>query len=564
MIVVFTLASPIAGAAQLTAGDVDDNLNLDFFGRWAQRTRENFTWLPSLDLADRVTVLVTDENGKPFANARVRVTVEGEPHALIESSAGSDGVFRFFPSFDGADGAENFTLEAWSADDSANTTSVALSLPALDYERTVSLVVPGVAAAPSALDLMIVLDTTGSMQDELSYLTKELGTIVGQVTSDHPGLDIRYSLVVYRDTADEYVFKSLPFTDSLQNMRSYLAAQRASGGGDFPEAVEQGLREAANASWREGNVARVAILSGDAPPHRENFGKALDEISNLRRAGVHLYALAASGVETTAEYILRAGAALTQGRYMFLTDDSAVGNGHAEPHIECYQVTLLTELLARVIGGEITGARIEAANGTVIREVGNFSQGVCISADEQSGPVTPALPASVYMEPADGGPAPSPPPALVLTSTEPAPEGPAIDGSAPGPGAATIAADGAVVMLGSVRGSLDTYEGYSIWGTGPVHVEFVASYPNRTSVDAAGPSPTVLPAIDPSRKPEAPRDLSVSPTTPLEPLSMLAAPSPALFPPESAPLVLTGAALGLAMVMAGLSAEALRRQFERR
>ena len=72
---------------------------------------------------------------------------------------------------------------------------------------------------------------------------------------------------------------------------------------------------------------------------------------------------------------MRSAAQLTGGRYLFLTDDSGIGNAHAEPHIPCYQVQHLSTLVARMIRTELTGVREEAQE--VLRSVGNPSDGVC-------------------------------------------------------------------------------------------------------------------------------------------------------------------------------------------
>ena len=74
---------------------------------------------------------------------------------------------------------------------------------------------------------------------------------------------------------------------------------------------------------------------------------------------------------------MRAAAVLTQGRHLFLTDDSGVGLPHAEPKIECYQVTRLDHLLVRVVASELEGRRVEAYPDEVIREVGRIDDGVC-------------------------------------------------------------------------------------------------------------------------------------------------------------------------------------------
>ena len=57
------------------------------------------------------------------------------------------------------------------------------------------------------------------------------------------------------------------------------------------------------------------------------------------------FLVAASGVADKAEYAMRAMAAATQSRYLFLTDDSGVGNPHAPPAIDCYLVTRLDALV---------------------------------------------------------------------------------------------------------------------------------------------------------------------------------------------------------------------------
>merc|ERR1712087_490750 len=62
----------------------------------------------------------------------------------------------------------------------------------------------------------------------------------------------------------------------------------------------------------------------------------------------------------------------------WLTDDSGIGNPHAEPKVKCYQVTRLDRLLVRLLRSELTGARMEAGEDEIIREVGSQEKGVCI------------------------------------------------------------------------------------------------------------------------------------------------------------------------------------------
>ncbi|AUW57573.1 hypothetical protein C1T17_05120 [Sphingobium sp. SCG-1] len=104
----------------------------------------------------------------------------------------------------------------------------------------------------SALDLVLVLDTTGSMGDEISYLQSELDSIVTRVKSQVRNVDLRVRLIVYRDEGDEYVTRSFPLSGDIAALRATLDRQDASGGGDTPEAVDRAIIAAERMQWRSG------------------------------------------------------------------------------------------------------------------------------------------------------------------------------------------------------------------------------------------------------------------------------------------------------------------------
>ena len=216
------------------------------------------------------------------------------------------------------------------------------------------------------------------MGDELEFLKIELDEIVAGVADLFPDVEQRYALVVYRDHGDAYVTRTFDFTDSLSEFQANLADQSAAGGGDYPEAMHLALEEAVALDWRADSTARVMFLIADAPPHDADAAQALDAIMDLRRLGVSIYPVAASGVAAEAEYIMRTAALFTLAEYLFLTDDSGIGNPHAEPHIPCYVVQRLDTLMTRMIRTQLAGARIEPAPETIIRVVGNPVDGVCM------------------------------------------------------------------------------------------------------------------------------------------------------------------------------------------
>ncbi|MFB6351217.1 MAG: hypothetical protein ABEN55_03150, partial [Bradymonadaceae bacterium] len=55
-----------------------------------------------------------------------------------------------------------------------------------------------------------------------------------------------------------------------------------------------------------------------------------------------------SGIDKSAEFLLRSMAIATGGTYVFLTDDSGIGGNHIEPTIGEYEVHKLTDLLTAV------------------------------------------------------------------------------------------------------------------------------------------------------------------------------------------------------------------------
>ncbi|MDM8563266.1 hypothetical protein QUF54_07925, partial [Candidatus Marithioploca araucensis] len=203
----------------------------------------------------------------------------------------------------------------------------------------------------------------------------------------HPQIRMRFGLVVYRDKSDRYIVRDFPFTESLNDMQIQLSEQEAQGGGDYPEAMEQALETAVNAKWSKGNVARLLFLVADAPPHNENLKAMLEQVRVARQKGLRIYPLAASGVADKAEFMMRQAEVLTQGRYLFLTDDSGVGSSHQEPSVPCYIVTHLNKLIARVIDSELAGQRIEPDDNEILRTVGHYNAGICT--DEN---VTPPKP----------------------------------------------------------------------------------------------------------------------------------------------------------------------------
>jgi hypothetical protein len=356
----------------LTAGDHDDLLNPELYADYAERflQEQGGRDLPFVDTRSRVAVKVVDAGGRPVPFARVDVERRGAPLRLV---AAADGTASFYPAFDRVPAQTTVKISS-----QAGGASRTLNLGQKGSHR-IAIALPGTAQAVSAMDLALVIDTTGSMGDEMAFLQAELDSIVSRLRREAGNLDLRISVIVYRDEGDDYVVRATPLTADIRSVRATLAQQEAGGGGDMPEAVAQAMAAAERMQWRPG-AAKAILLVADAPPHEQDFAPTLASTERLRSRGVQIVPVAASGVEDSAEYVMRTMAALTQGRYIFLTDDSGVGSPHAEPNLACYAVTRLDQLIGRVLAGIAEGRRIEPGQGEVIRMVGNYDRGRCLGA----------------------------------------------------------------------------------------------------------------------------------------------------------------------------------------
>lgn len=119
------------------------------------------------------------------------------------------------------------------------------------------------------LDIVFVVDTTGSMGGVIAQVRDELSTLVNQLASTTNSF--RVGLVSYRDFPErtgwdlDYPSRvDQPFTSDLATIQAAINTLTAEGGGDYPETVFSGLATAIDFPWRPG-VAKVAIVLGDAP-----------------------------------------------------------------------------------------------------------------------------------------------------------------------------------------------------------------------------------------------------------------------------------------------------------
>ena len=153
------------------------------------------------------------------------------------------------------------------------------------------------------VDVVFVLDTTGSMSGLIDTAKEKIWSIATTMASAQPTPEIRIGLVGYRDRGDDYVTKTIDLSADLDSVYASLMDFQAGGGGDMPESVNAGLSAALNdMSWSERDQAyQVIFLVGDAPPHTDYHDEAQypQILAEARQRGIVVNAIQCGGVPAT-------------------------------------------------------------------------------------------------------------------------------------------------------------------------------------------------------------------------------------------------------------------------
>jgi hypothetical protein len=328
----------------LTAATWNDNENWPFFTNLVNAGEISF---PSfgIDPRHRVKVTVTDAAGDALRGETVVLRDEGGAELWRATSDKNGTAYLFY-----REGETPAAVEAGGVEQSlrAGGSSGQQGSPVTTAVDDVTVVIGASAPTITSTQVMFIVDTTGSMSDEIAYLQKDFASIASEVGSD----GVTYSVNFYRDEGEdeEYVTRCNSFTNDVAEVQSLLNAEYADGGGDEPEAVAQILAETItnNAEWRD-DAAKIAFLVFDAPPH-EGYEDTLDAaVRSAASRGIQVVPVVASNASRDAELFGRALSICTDGTYVFLTDDSGVGDSHLEPIVGDYTVELLHDIIVRLI-----------------------------------------------------------------------------------------------------------------------------------------------------------------------------------------------------------------------
>lgn len=345
----------VAPSAGVKAGEWDDNANYREFLRYLDGERSG---IHRVDVRDRQFLVVRDVAGKGVPGCTVVVKDEtGRSTSFVTTASGRAILFPH---------AEGLKSRDLVASTSCMGAQVSRRFVASAADGIVELELPAQRALPKVrdIDVAFVLDTTGSMAEEIAAVKSTIQKVASSLSS--PEVRVRLGLVEFKDRTDGQVTTVYPMTTNLPAFSSQVSGLHASGGGDTPESVNEGLHVAlSRLGWNGQAVARFAFLVGDAPPHLD-YPNDADYAVDMRDAahrGIQIFTVAASGMDGLGQAVWRQIAAYTGATNLFVLRGGAgpqsVGAG--DPRSSCggtqdqYASGNLDMLILRKIRQELRG-----------------------------------------------------------------------------------------------------------------------------------------------------------------------------------------------------------------
>ena len=186
--------------------------------------------------------------------------------------------------------------------------------------------------AAADLDVVFLLDTTGSMSSEIREVKERVVQLSAALRENRKGETVRFGVVAYRDRKDEYLTKLSPLSADVAVSERFLGILTADGGGDAPEDVLTGLKAAlTKMKWQSSpGTEKQIFLIGDAPPHLDYSDGPKPEslIEMAQKKEIVVNAIGCRSLSDTGIRFFRKLAYATEGSYQHIgrvsSDDSGV------------------------------------------------------------------------------------------------------------------------------------------------------------------------------------------------------------------------------------------------
>ncbi len=347
---------PRPKSSGLKAGYADDNQQFNYFLNFLNKYKSEVASY-SYDISERIHLILSDSEGKSLPNVDIKIYDQRGRHILQQGKTYSDGSFFFYPA-ETTLKDKTFSM-TYTVDDVEKTMEIQRDGP-----RNIEIKSgqPRQTSSAVPVDIIFILDTTGSMGEEIKRLIETIDMIHMNLSVLTNAPLIRFGMVLYRDRDDKYRTKVVPLTADIEKFSKALEKVKAGGGGDTPEDLQSALDKSLHdLDWNE-NGLRMGFVITDAHPHldyRQKF-TYISAALEAKRQGIKLFSVGTGGLGIRGEYVLRQISQLTYAKYLFLTYGNETGEnkggvaGSVSHHTGSnYQTDRLEAIIMRLAKEEI-------------------------------------------------------------------------------------------------------------------------------------------------------------------------------------------------------------------
>lgn len=290
------------------AGEHDDNEEYQYYQNFMLTNAPDYPF--TADYMDMV-------------RGRVLLTVLDRDRAPVSGALIDTGSAREYTYADGESMVYGVTLFASVVKISYNGFVTNVRMVQNGYQRQ-EIVLPVRRVMPQglALDIVFVMDTTGSMQDEIDALRDTVYSIYQRIRKlPAQNMAVRFGMVLYRDQGDDYVTKKFDLTADIEKFQEFLFAVEAGGGGDYPEDIVSALDVTMGGMNYKKDAVKMVFLITDAPGQMEgqNRLRFAQALIKAREQNIKVFSIGASGLNVEGEVTLRLLSQLTKGKFIFMT-----------------------------------------------------------------------------------------------------------------------------------------------------------------------------------------------------------------------------------------------------
>ncbi len=138
------------------------------------------------------------------------------------------------------------------------------------------------------MEVAVVIDGTGSMGHVIQRAQAQTNRLM--LILNDLARSMRMGVIIYRDRTDRPTTEFHRLDDDIMSVRRFLFQVEAKGGGDFPEAVYDGLSEVYGLGWSRAGQKQIVIVA-DAPAHENTMRDIQGQVTEMGRNGIPVHTL---------------------------------------------------------------------------------------------------------------------------------------------------------------------------------------------------------------------------------------------------------------------------------